>query len=122
MIQEELYTLLTTATSPQLSQVYPIVIPQQAEYPAVRYVRITSTREMNHDAVESWVRSVFQIDCYGSSYNAALDTAETFKGALYDYTGGSIQKARLDFEAESLEDDTDLYRVMQQFTIWHRET
>lgn len=122
MIQEELYTLLTTATSPQLSQVYPIVIPQQATYPAIRYVRITSTREMNHDEVESWVRSVFQIDCYGNSYNAALDTAETVKGALNDYTGGTIQKARLDFEAESLEDDTDLYRVMQQFTIWHRET
>lgn len=122
MIQEEIYTLLTGATSPQLSEVYPIVIPQQASYPAVRYVRITSTRDMNHDEVESWVRSVFQIDCFGSSYSEAVSTAETVKAAVNDYTGGTIQKARLDFEVESLEGDTDLFRVMQQFTIWHRET
>jgi len=122
MISADIYTLLTTTTSPQLTEVYPVVIPQQAEYPAVRYVRITSSRDMNHTEVESWVRSVFQIDCYGNSFNAALDLSENVKAALNDYDGGVIQRIRLDFEAESLEDDTDLYRVMQQYTIWHRET
>jgi len=122
MIQDEIYTLLTGSTSPQVTEAYPVVIPQQATYPAVRYARITSTREMNHEEVEQWVRSVFQIDSYAHSYNAALDLSESVKAAINDYTGGTIQQIRLDFEAESLEDDTDLFRVMQQYTIWHRET
>ena len=122
MIQDDLYSLLTTRTSPLMSEVYPVVIPQQATYPAIRYARITSNREMNYDEVENWVRSVFQIDCYGESYNTTLELAESVKSAINNYAGGAIQRIRLDFEAESLEDDTDLYRVLQQYTIWHTES
>ena len=122
MISASVHTLLTTRSSPLLTEVYPVAIPQKAEYPAVRYARITSNRDMNYDKVETWIRSVFQVDSYAPSYNAALDLAETVKAALNDYSGGLIQKIRIDFETEGLEDDVDLYRVMQQYTIWHRES
>lgn len=122
MIHEEFYALLTSLTSPQLTQVYPSVIPQEVTLPAVRYARISSVRGMNFDEVEDWVRTVFQVDTYGNSLNEAITTAESIKAGVNDYRGGNIQRIRIDSEFEMFEDDTSLYRVMQQYTIWHTET
>lgn len=122
MIHEEVYTRLTTGTSPNLTEVYATLIPQEVSYPAVRYARVSSTREMNFDEVENFVRSVFQVDTYAETPTQALSTADSIKTALNDYQGGNIQETRIDTEFEMYEDDVKLYRVMQQFTIWHTET
>lgn len=121
MIYDDLYALLTSRISPATNDVYPITIPQEVDYPAIRYARISSTREMNFDEVENWVRTVFQFDVYAETPIGAISTAESVKAALNDYSGGGIQKIRLDTEFEMYEDEVDLYRVMQQFTIWHTE-
>lgn len=122
MIHETFYSLITSRTSPVLTNVYPVTIPQEVEYPAVRYARISSVRGMNFDEVENWVRTVFQVDTYAETPNQAISTAETIKAAINDYRGGDIQGIRLDSEFEMYEDGVDLYRVMQQFTVWHTET
>lgn len=122
MIQESIYTLLTTLTSPNLTKVYPVSIPQEVEYPATRYARSSSTRDTNFDEVEDFVRTVIEVDNYAESYNDALERAENTKAALNNYAGGNIQLIRLDVELDTLEESTNLYRIFQQFTVWHSET
>jgi hypothetical protein len=121
MIQDEFYALITTRTSPQMTEVYPVSIPQTAVYPAVSYMRISSVRNVNFSEVEDWVRTVFEVNCYAESFNEALNLAEDAKAALNGYRGGNIQLIRLDNELEMLEDAVDLYRVAQQYTVWHKE-
>jgi hypothetical protein len=104
-----------------MTEVYPVSIPQTATYPAVSYMRISSVRNVNFSEVEDWVRTVFEVNCYGETFNEALSLAEDTKSALNGYRGGNIQLIRLDNELEMLEDAVDLYRVAQQYTVWHKE-
>ena len=122
-IQEEIFAVVTTQTSPLVTRAFPVSIPQGTEYPAARLTRISSVRTSNYqEGTENFVRTVFEVDSYGETFNDALALAENIKGALNNYAGGSIQRIRLDVELDIREDQTDLFRIMQQFTIWHTET
>lgn len=120
MIQEDMYSLVSGATSP-IADVHPVRVPQNVAYPAVTLSRQTTSRDMNFTEVENFVRSVFQVDIYAPRYTAAASLAESIKSALNNHREGAIHGIRLDFELDASEDTADLFHILQQYTVWHIE-
>lgn len=123
MILEDVYTLLSgdAGVTAITTGIYPVLIPQSADYPAIAYQRTSSDRDVNFDEVEDWVRTSAQIDSYATSYSDTAGLADAVKAALNNYKGGVIQLIKLDSELDIFEDSTSLFRVSQRYTIWHTE-
>jgi len=123
MIHQELYTLISgdAGVSAITTSIYPVSGPQNTTFPVIVYTRIHSDRRQNFDEVENFVRSIFMVDSYAETYNATQTLAEAVKTAVNDYKGGTIHRIKLESENDILESETDLFRVSQNYDIWHTE-
>ncbi len=123
MIQEDIYSLLSddAGVIAVTTNIYPVSGPQNTTFPVIVYTRISSFRGQNFDEVENFVRSTFMVDSYAETYTAALALAELVKTALNNYSGGSIHIIKLDSATDILEGETNLFRVSQNYEVWHTE-
>lgn len=68
-------------------RIYPVQIDQGKGYPAIAYQQISGPREHNVSGAIGWVQSRYQITCWGSIYDDALDLATAVRVAVDGFSG-----------------------------------
>ena len=118
-LRESIYAALS-AGSPPL-RVYPGLLPQNPALPAVVYTIV-----FRHDEEDlagndcNLTNAQVQTDCYSTTENEADATAATVR---------ELMRSAADFKTVTLpggfdehETDTQLYRVMREFSVWKNAT
>ncbi len=108
MIEKDLYTALSGITP----RVYPLMLPEDATFPAITYqvVYDGANQPFNNSQVRS--RDVrFQVDVFASSYSEAKALKEAVVTEVARLQGGSISAQDL------YEEQLQLYRQLIDFTI-----
>lgn len=106
---------------------YPEVIPEGATYPAVRYLRVDSPEVgQTHDSGPAGLaRPRFQFDVYAETATLARDTAEqlrlAFEGQQDKAANPRVDAVLAADRRSGREPDTNLYRQILEFFIWHAE-
>lgn len=136
MINEAVYQhLVATAGVAALvgTRIHPLVIPQRIaatsqRVPAVVYSISGVDRAVSYCGTDRLVRSTLGIDCYAAGYDAARALATAVRTALVDFSGpmGSatvvpVRTCNIETEFDLMDIEPGLYRVSQQWTIWHEE-
>lgn len=121
MISETIYSILSTASgiTTLTSAIFPVVIPQKASAPAITYQRDGTRFLRTFDGHVQLAEASFQIDCWAYSVATAETLAAAVKTALIDYSTAPINQVWLTNELNLFEPETELHRVLLQFTIWH---
>ena len=127
MLEGDLYSALSTNAAVgaivggtgQSARIYPMLRPQGAALPAVTYQLIDRPRidTASLTGNNAKVRSRMQIDCWAESYSAAKDLAAAVKNAV----NSALTALNID-ERDLYEDDTGIYRISSDFSIWHLES
>jgi hypothetical protein len=111
---------------------YPLVLPQNCIYPAVRLQRISTPRSQYRDldGKAGYASPRFQVDAYGVSHASVLAVAQAIYGLLEGYTG-TVNGFRIDAvstedQASDLEEGAGpngqhLYRVRLDVFVFHPE-
>lgn len=109
-------------------RVYPNVIPQQvfdaaSKRPCLVYRREGLEQTSNVCATELLQKSVFSIDCYARTYEAADMLATAVKAAFESVAGimagVAVNRVFLDDEFDLDDPDPGLFRSHLVFSIWH---
>ena len=90
MVEESLnLELLADATVAGLigTRLYPYLVPQDAELPAIAYQRISGPREYSHDGPSGQARALIQLTIEAATYAAAKSTAAAVRSALSGFRG-----------------------------------
>lgn len=131
MLEEGLYSRLTSQVIGIGSRVYPLMIPQHVyddatKNPCLVYQRSGAARVVKFCNTDELVHSSFQIDAYARSFAAARVLADGVRDALLDFTGTmgttQVSKCLLDSELDLIDPEPGLYRVSQSWSIWYVET
>lgn len=117
---------LITGNSPQTlaeNRVYPR-LPQNVEFPAIRYQRISTQRNQSLDANVGVNAATVQVDCMANSYSDAKALADSVRTILHGYSGSwstlTCRNVMLDTENDFDEQDGDkvTHWVAQRYRIW----
>ncbi len=112
------------------SNIFPNVIPQEADVPAITYQQITGIRTHNMQGSVGLVKARYQINCWAASYAKAKEIAGAVRLALDGYSSAVgpviIDVIKLDSEGDMPEtapgtDKLTRYGKYLDFIIWHRE-
>lgn len=116
------YGGLTALTS---MRIYPLILPQEPTYPAVTYQRIDGPREHAFGGDMGIPHPRIQVDSWGKTYASAKAVATQVRGALQRWADAGATPEVLDCLLDNDEDDyepqTGVYRVRQDWIVWHRE-
>lgn len=134
LLHEALYKQLTTATlTTKLGStaIYPIMIPQGVDLPAVTYQEISESPVHAMGADPALMFPRFEISSWSSSYKQVKIIADSVKSVLRDFgstkLGGAaagVEVQRIFFENETdfldvdRETGTMTYHVAQEYIIW----
>lgn len=113
------------------TRVTPMALDQELrDLPAfldsVTFQKISALRLHSYGADPGVVTARFQIDSWGNTYNKAKAVAVQVRAALanqYGVTWSSvvIQNCRIDNEIDDMDTETEIYRVIQDFSITYEE-
>lgn len=108
-------------------RVYPVRAPQGAALPFVTYQRIGGS-PVNGSTAESGTSNItIQVDCIAVSYKTVKQIADAVRGALSKWFSGatspglnlSLTAERDDYDKPVHADEVGVYRVMQDYSVWH---
>lgn len=111
-------------------RVYVMRLPQTAILPAVTYQRITTEPMKTHDMSGSsnLYRSIFQIDCWSTSYsgvkvllNEVVNQLNGFKGIMGSGGGIPVNAVLLDNLRGDYQPETAIYNQSADFVVWYKE-
>ena len=108
------------------ARIYPMLLPQNPTYPAVRYQQVDGVRESAMGADIGVVSATVQIDSYAETYAGARALAEAVRAALQRFSG-TVASVQIDdvFVASGpndfYEEQVKARRVQYDFQVWHRE-
>lgn len=130
MIEKAIFAILNGA--PALSalvadRIYPLRAPQNAEAPFITYRRISGPRLRSIGGASGQANPRFQIDVFAASYASSKDAGTEVRLALDNFRGTAagvvIRSCSLDSDRDLIDPDAEptLYRVSQDFTLWHDE-
>jgi len=126
-IETELRTrLLADGTISGLigTRLYPVVLPQDPTMPALVSSRVSGQRLHNLSGVAGRGMPRITIDCWASTYAGSKTLAAAVRSSLDGLNGllTTINASiKIDNEIDDYEDDTGLYRVIQDYIINHLE-
>lgn len=121
MITETVYSILAGSSPAVSTRVFPSVVPQGQEFPAIVYQRDATRYLQTFDGHNSLTESSFQIDCYAATVAEAETLAGAVKTAMLAYSTAPVMQVRIDNWLSLFEPETELHRVLLQFTVWHVE-
>lgn len=99
-------------------RIYPVQVPQDAQYPAVVYQTVNNT-PINHLTGESDLQNDrVQIDCYAESSDQAHALADAIKAAMQG-DANNFKAVRVSRNDIPFDDDTKLHRVSIDYSIWY---
>lgn len=128
MIVTSLYNYLSNTagiTALVSTRIYPVVLPQNATYPAITY-QVISTPIIHTVEGCSAPNTNMQIDCWSTNtYLEAHQVADAVETALDNYSGtwnsaDVVSACLLTGRQDLYEDNVSDYRVMLEFSIWHK--
>ena len=106
------------------NRVYPLVLPQNAEYPAVVFQRISGTRYSAFSRDAAAVEATIQVDIYAhrtSGFPSFRSTTEAVRAALQRHSTTTVFDMMLEGERDDFEDETGLFRKSYDVRAWYRE-
>ena len=117
---------VTGVTDLVSTRCYPLVLPQNPTYPAVRYQQIDGFGNSAMGSDTGVVEATVQIDSYATTYTDARALAEAVRAALLRFRGTVASVEILDiFRASGpndiYEENVKIRRVQYDFNVWHRE-
>lgn len=124
MIQEAIYSILSNdaaVTALVNNRIYHLTISQNPTVPCISYSINEGQEDETFDGQGDFRQDDLQIDCWASTYTESLQLAAVIKIALKNYSGvvagTNIQRITLDTAVSVFEDDVDLYRTSQSYSI-----
>ena len=124
MAEQAIYALLTGVAALG-DRVYPLVLPQNGEYPAATYQRIGATRYSAFRTDAEPVEATIQVDVYATrvgGFGAFSTLTEAVRAVLQRQATGNVIDMYLEAERDDFEDDTELFRKSYDVRAWYRET
>lgn len=124
MVEESLLAYLANAGTPAGSRVYPVKLPDGATLPAITYQRLPlGDKWGSHSGPGNLVTSVFQLTCWGATYQAAKQLAGVVVPLLDHYKGpmggSTCQGAFVDLDdLDQFDKDGEVYQTILQVSIW----
>jgi hypothetical protein len=115
-----IYTLLTgnvNVTQAVNKRVYPLILPQNAIYPAITYQRVSSSPENTLAGYSGLMNPYVSISSWATSYSAAKALANDVHTAM----NGSTMKNVLFNEMDNYDPDEKIYFITQDYSIWNVE-
>lgn len=117
---------LSSYLQPQLqSALYPFLLPQACDLPAVAYFPVSLTRLHSLQEDTGFIKQRLQFTCFARSYKQAIETASIIQTALQNFSGVMsglpIGAVLLMDERSSYEPDTELYSVSLEFEFQLKE-
>lgn len=130
-LEEALYSYLSGyagLSSLVSNRVYPVLLPQDCQLPAVTYQRVSGPRVHCQGGDPGIAHPRIQVSCWAVTYSAARSIAAQVIAALQDFTGTmggtggvTVQASFLDDDADLYDPETQTYHVPVDFVIWHQE-
>lgn len=127
-IEEALFAYLQTkpdVTSIVGNRVYPMLLPQGSEYPAIVYQRISGMRVRSHSGPSSLAYPRIQFSCWAQTYSDAKRLAERLRVSLDGYRGTvgdmNIQAIFVENDIDLYDAGVSLYRTIVDAKVWHEE-
>lgn len=110
--------LVTNGGSPATYRIYPVNMPQDVTYPAIRYQHITNRPIDNIIGESTLTNDQVQFDCYAETFDAAHTLANAVNTAMTGSSTGFKARRinRLDLPFES---GLNIFRVMMEYSIWY---
>ena len=125
-IQEEIFTRLTGysgLTALIDKRVYYMRMPQKHRLPAIVYQKISGPKLYSHDGEAGLAYPRIQFSCMADDPDEATSVAAQLQAALSAYTDSGlttpIEASFILNEFDDYEQDTDIYRVLVDYRIWH---
>jgi len=120
------YILVNDSTVKAITtRCYPVSIPQDPTYPLMLYTKISGPRDHHLTGPSGWAHPRFQAEAWATTYTGAKSLSEAIRGALDGYTGTAqsteIGSCLLDSERDYYESEIKIYRIIQDYIIWHKE-
>jgi len=143
LLYKDIFNYLTTTTPVKeqvATRVFGLQIPQFSEadikalggpYPALCYEESIIEHIRHLGGGSETCQTSLQINCYAETYPAVKQLADSVRRVLDTFAGemGSttIKEIILESEEDIYEDPVDasdkgVYRVMQDYTVWHSES
>lgn len=109
------------------TRIYPLLLPQDADLPALTYSRISTERESAFMTDPGLSTARIQIDVWAETVADMMNLSEKVRAALHRYTPGTaggcqIVESHIDNEISLYEPDTEVYHMVIDFMILHVET
>lgn len=126
-LESELYTRLTTfagLTALVGTNIYPLLLPQDAPLPAVVFQTISEPRISSFGVDTGDVHARVQVTAFSpksAGAKAALDIKEQVRLALQRFSGGNIRDSFVEGGGHGWEPEAKIFTVMLDFIIWFKE-
>ena len=127
MIESALHYILVNDTTVKAitTRCYPVTIPQSPTYPLILYTKISGDRDHALRGASGHAHPRFQIEAWAETYTGAKTLADAIRNALDDYSGTAagtvIHSCLIESERDTYESEIEIYRIMQDYMIWHEE-
>jgi len=110
------------------ARIYPMILPQSVQFPAVHFSRISADRTYSMDGKTGLSGARFQFESYSektpeevkSLSEAIRRSLEVFQGTVGNVVINGIF-LEFDSSLDNFDDRTDLFRYTQDFIIHHQE-
>jgi hypothetical protein len=106
------------------TRLYPTILPDEPQLPAVTYQRITTRRDYTTTGPVSLDRVRLQFDLWASTYSQTKQLQAALLAILEDrslYAATAIDSIQLDMATDGYEHDARLYRVSMDFIAFVNE-
>ena len=120
-VETKIYALLianATINRKVNTRVFPIVIPQDSELPAITYQRISAQKITSLSGYSNLENSHILINSWATKYETVKALAEDIHSVMDNSTGF---KTVLSNELDAFDPEAGLWAVSQDFSCWDQE-
>ncbi len=114
------------------SRLYPVVLPQSQDVPAITFSRVSGGHSHNLDRATGSAIPAFEFDCWAATYAQAETLAEVVRGVMQGFGPGTmgdteVKACILDDEADAYEppedaSDKGVFRITLRYRIRYTES
>jgi len=118
-LEPKIYTLLSgdaLISALVSTRIYPVILPQNVTLPAITYSRISGGQINSFSGYSNLENPRIQIDVWGVTYASVQALAALVHTAM---DGATTFGALLESDMDFYEDDTLIYRVSMDFSVWN---
>lgn len=117
-IGEDIYTTLSsdgTVAGLVSTRIYPMWIKQDATYPAITFLQITSTPQLSVVGPTGLTNYIFQFDCWDKSYSGVQTLSAAVIAAI---NGATLFRSNQNSAQDFFDPEYEVHRKSVDFSIW----